>query len=679
MKQFKYFFHKAIIGALVAAGLNLGASAASGAEPAAQKQELHDLTIEELMAIEVQTVFSTSRYEQKVTEAPSSVTIITSADIRNFGYRTLADVLNSVRGFSVTYDRNYHSLAARGFGRPGDNNTRTLLLLDGHRLNDNMYDSSSIGNDFILDIDLIERIEISRGPGSSLYGSNAFFGVINIITRNGTELSGGELSGGTGSFREVKGRATAGMAWPSGSDMLFSGTAYSKKGDELYFEEYDPRNPFFDPRAGNNGTAEDRDYERYHSIFSKASLSGFILQGAYLKRTKGIPTAPYGTDFNRDSKTMDQRAYIDLSTSRRIAKETDLSVRLSWDLVEHRADFLYSGVLNKDRGIGEWAGGEVQISSVVFDRHRVICGGEYIGSGRQDQDNADQEPFAVYLNDERRSRRWAGYIQDEFSAGAALRFSAGVRYDSTSLVKGTANPRLAAIFSPANESTIKLLYGSAFRSPSIYELYYQVPSSMPPVVANPELKPEKIKTYELVYEQYLARGIRTTVDAFYYRIDDLINQTRNGAGDLVFVNLDTAEARGLELEIEKKQAAGITGRVSYSLQRAIDLRTEEVLSNSPRDIAKLNLAVPLMGTLVLGLEEQYTGRRKTAAGNYTGSFALTNATLGGQSSTGDLELSFSVYNVFDKRYSDPVGADLSPLNAIGQDGRTVRIKATYAF
>src|SRR5574341_62694 len=110
---------------------------------ASPEKDLRGLTLEELMEIEVQTVVSASRYRQKVSEAPSSVTIITAEDIRKFGYRTLADILRSVRGFYTTYDRSYHYLGVRGFGRLGDYNTRILLLVDGHRMNDAIYASAA--------------------------------------------------------------------------------------------------------------------------------------------------------------------------------------------------------------------------------------------------------------------------------------------------------------------------------------------------------------------------------------------------------------------------------------------------------------------------------------------------------------------------------------------------------
>ena len=87
---------------------------------------------------------------------------------KRYGYRTLADILRSVRGFYVTNDRNYSYLGVRGFSRPGDYNARILLLVDGHRLNDNIFGAALIGTEFPLDVDLIERVEIIRGPSSSL-------------------------------------------------------------------------------------------------------------------------------------------------------------------------------------------------------------------------------------------------------------------------------------------------------------------------------------------------------------------------------------------------------------------------------------------------------------------------------------------------------------------------------
>ena len=148
-------------------------------------RDLTELPIEQLMNI---SVYGASKYEQKLMEAPASVSIVNKDEIKKYGYRNLADILRSVRGFFVTNDRNYQYLGVRGFNRPGDYNTRILLMVDGHRLNDGLFDQAPVGYDFPVDIDLIDRVEVIRGPSSSIYGTNAFFAVVNVITRNGREL-----------------------------------------------------------------------------------------------------------------------------------------------------------------------------------------------------------------------------------------------------------------------------------------------------------------------------------------------------------------------------------------------------------------------------------------------------------------------------------------------------------
>src|SRR6185436_12590008 len=114
----------------------------------------------------IERVFGASKYEQKVTRAPAAVTIVTGEEMSQFGHRTLADVLRSIRGLYVTTDRNYANFGIRGFSRPGDFNTRVLLVVDGHRMNDNLYGSALIGREAMTEVDSIERVEVIRGPSS---------------------------------------------------------------------------------------------------------------------------------------------------------------------------------------------------------------------------------------------------------------------------------------------------------------------------------------------------------------------------------------------------------------------------------------------------------------------------------------------------------------------------------
>jgi iron complex outermembrane receptor protein len=141
-----------------------------------------DTTTDQILFQEIPTVVGASKYEQRTTEAPSYISIVTAEEIKRYGYRTLADIVASVAGFYPDYDRSYHYVGLRGFSLPGDYNTRVLVLLNGHRLNENIYDSAGFGTDGIIDVELIERVEIIRGPGSSLYGSNALCAMTELLS-----------------------------------------------------------------------------------------------------------------------------------------------------------------------------------------------------------------------------------------------------------------------------------------------------------------------------------------------------------------------------------------------------------------------------------------------------------------------------------------------------------------
>ena len=146
--------------------LGLGTTRAA-AHDKTETPNLLDMSIDDLMLIEVNSVYGASGFKQKVSEAPASIIVITSDEIKAHGYRTLADILRNVRSCYVSYDRNYSYLGVRGYGPAGDYNSRFALSIDGHRLNDNIFDGSLIGTEFPIDVDLIQRVEVIRGPNSS--------------------------------------------------------------------------------------------------------------------------------------------------------------------------------------------------------------------------------------------------------------------------------------------------------------------------------------------------------------------------------------------------------------------------------------------------------------------------------------------------------------------------------
>lgn len=635
-------------------------------------KDFSELNIEALLNVEVS---GASSYLQKATEAPSAVTVINAEQIKKYGYRTFDEILRSARSFYTSYDRNYSYIGYRGFSRPGDYNTRILLIIDGHRMNDNLNDYIGVGTDFILDVDLIDRVEIIRGPGSSLYGSNALLAVINVITKSGKALKGAELSASGGSHDTYSGRFSYGNTFENGLEMLVSGSGYTSEGQSrLYYKEYDSPDT-------NNGITRSLDDDENDSFFAKLSYRDFTLEGAYVDRKKQLPTAPWDTIFNdpRD-KSKDERGYIDLKYQHVIDTETSVMGRIFYDSYYYHGDYIYDYppvTTNEDFSRGNTWGLEAQFKKQLFEKHTVVVGSEYRDNYKQDQGAQDIDPYYEYIDDKRDSKVWALFAQDEFRICDNLLLNAGLRYDHYDTFGGTTNPRLALIYQPVSATTIKLLYGRAFRAPNVYELYYD--DGGVSQKGNPDLDPETIESYDAVVEHYFNKNLKATIDGFYYTMDDLIDQQTTADGLLKFSNTDGMEARGVELELDGIWENSWQGSISYTYTDAEDKDTDKTLTNSPKHLAKFNLIAPLVREkLFAGLEVQYTSGRKTLAGNTAHDFFITNLTLFSPRILKGLEVSGSIYNLFNQKYSVP-GAGEHRQDTIEQDGTTFRIKMTYRF
>lgn len=655
----------------LAAGLLVLAAAAT-ASPAALG-DLTELPLEQLLTLEVSTA---SKFAQPLREAPSAVTVITAADIRAYGYRTLADILRSVPGLYITDDRNYSYVGARGFARPGDYNTRVLLLVDGYRVNEGIYDGAYVDTSFIVDVGLIERVEFAPGPGSAIYGGNAFFGVVNVITRNGKEMDGGELVAAAGSYDSYGGRVSYGQRSAAGLDVLVSASGYASEGEDLYFPEFD------DP-VSNNGVAVNLDGDRSQRFFGKLAWQEFTFETGYSSRTKDIPTASYFQVFNQPgSRTTDDQYFASLRYERALAATLDLQAMAYYGQYEYYGQYMY-GTANQDGGHGAWWGTELRLLSKAFAGHKLLVGGEFRHDLRRDQENYDTNPFTAYLWDNRSKQGYAVYAQDEWSVTASTIVNLGVRHDGSDEDESSTNPRLALIQKFGDKTTAKLLYGTAFRSPNAYEKYYVTDSGN--YKQNPNLGPEDIKTAELVLEHYLDNDFRVTGSVFSYRIDNLISLTLDSSdGLLVFENLGEVSTRGVELQAERVWAGGARLRASYSRQQAEDEGTGQWLPNSPDHLAKLNLTVPLAPKWFAGVEWQYVSERLAPAGARVDAYSVTNLTLRADQLVKNLEIAATAFNLFDADYADPASeehADIlgRQLVQIPQNGRNVRLKLTYRF
>lgn len=633
--------------------------------------DLSTLDLEQLMQVEI--IYAASKREQKLREAPSAVTVVTADEIRQHGFRTLADVLRSLPSFYVTYDRNYSYVGVRGFARPGDYSSRVLLLVNGLRTNDNIYDQAYVGEEFLVDVDLIDRVEVVRGPSAAIYGSSAFFAVINVVTKRGGDAPGSQIAASAASFDSYAGRVSYGRSGANGVDVMMSASYAEADGRaRLYFPEFD------DPST-NNGIVEKGDGEGYRKAFASLSKGPFSLQAGHVSREKRVPTGSYSTTFNDHRLvTTDGSTLTSVAYTRSSADRTSLDARIHFGQYRYEGAYPFDASLpaNQDESRGEWWGLDLDAARPLLRRHLITVGLEYRDNYRQDQLNYDPEPFAVWVDQKSSSRRFGAFAQDEIKLSRTFTLHTGVRLDWYDTFGSATSPRVAAIFLPNEATTVKALYGQAFRAPNEYEFHY---GGLDSYKTNPDLKPERIETLELIVERLLGRSVRVTAAGFRNRITDLIALTLDPDDSLlVFRNAEAIDSDGLEVGIEANRGHGLAGRISYALQQSHDRKTGAILTNSPRHMAKLQLRGDLANTGISGgLDTYLLSSRRTLAGSEAKGHTVTNLTLLAPR-VGRLGVSATVYNVLDTRYGDP-GSEEHTQDIIEQDGRTFRLKASIQF
>ena len=624
-------------------------TAAAQSTPVLGPAQLADKTIEELMGIQVASVHGAAKRDQRVTDAPSSVTIITAQDILTFGWRSLAEALASARGFYTTYDRNYAYLGARGFGRPSDFNNRTLLLVDGHRLNDNVYDGAGIGTDFPIDVSLIERIEVIRGPGAALYGTSAFFAVINVITRSGAAIGGVEAKGEAGSFESLRGQASGGWSG-DGLEGVISAGAFRSRG--------------MDSTDGDAGA----------SVFGRVTAGALLVQGLFASREKHIPTGSYGTTLGDSrNRTTDERGWIDVSR-RFTAGAAALTARVSYDRMNYDGTYIYDEgrQVNRDLSRGDWVTGEVLMSRPVGRGHVLTGGVEYRHNFVQNQANFDEgAEDAPFVDLAHSSGQWGVYGQAELALHPKLTAVVGGRYDRWSLVGGSGRPRLGLVLRPDAGTAVKILYGGAYRAPNLYELYYGDELSQAP---NPNLGPESLQTVEVVVERYFGERLRLAATSYATWIRDLISQAELADGRLAHTNQDRVRAVGAEVESEARWPSGVLARAHYSYQQVTDQGTAATLANAPRHLASVDVATPIRTrALMLAVDTRFVGERLTRAGTRLPGYWAANLAVLLRPRGSRVAISAGIENLFDRDYADPVGGEFEQ-EAIAQDGRTAFVR-----
>ncbi|HEX5330449.1 MAG TPA: TonB-dependent receptor [Sulfuricurvum sp.] len=584
------------------------------------------IPLEELLQIEY---IPASHIANQVSNASSAVSIVTAEDIRDYGYRTLAEILASMKGLHLSYAATYGFLGGRGFPN-NEYAGRIIVLIDGYRADDSLYGQAYLGNDGILDVSMIERVEYIPGGGSAGYGDGALLGAINIITKKGSDIDGTRVTFGFGNHHARQQRISYGEKLDNGANILLGASAYATRGSVA--------------KAGDN----DENNKRF---FAKYDADNVSFLGAYVKRNIQNPTyAP--TDSLLYS---DENAFLLLKYHTDIASDTKLSTSFWYGQYTYSFDYMepqsYSyGSISTAR----WNGGDAKLIGSWVDNHTISLGVGYRNDYLWSWNNYSEDLVYNYSDSsggEHPPRKtYSFYAYDDFVISPTLSLNYGLRYENSNNNISYYTPRAALIYQPSEESVFKLSAGKTNRQATPSEGAWT--------------KEEQARTVEFVIEQQLGWGTKLSGSLYRYRIRDRISY--GSTNDVVL--------KGAEVELEKHWDDGIRLKASYARQNGEESDGAH-LGNSPENLAKFNLSTPLLdNNLRVGLEAQYVGKYLyyTGSETYHTDYTLVNCNLLAHRFAPNTSVSFLVHDMFNQ-------SDKEATTYLPQSGRTFWLQLEYNF
>ncbi|MET0291590.1 MAG: TonB-dependent receptor [Steroidobacteraceae bacterium] len=637
------------------------------AVPARAADDLLAMGLEDLMKI---GVVGASKYEQGQKDVAAAVSVITRREIRAHGWRTLGDALSSLPGFSTTYDRQYVYPSMRGLGLPGDYATRVLVTIDGMRINDALYDQGPFGRLLPIDLDLVDRIEFIPGPGGAVYGQNAMFGVVNLVTRSAAQVGGVEVAINTQQPQRLReGRLSYGGEGPLDTELLLSVSGMGADGE----------NRFYDYGAsGVSGVARGLDWSRDRELFARVRRGAWSFEGFHGANVKGDPTANYFTDPLAPGKDVE-----DVYSQGQIGFQDDFvggslqfSARAFVGHYEAEATGSAGGWNFATLSHADWFGAEIRFVSTAWQQHTLMWGAEGQVETRRDQAFVDLDTGAGSFELPGTGHRAGVYVQDQWQLTPTIATTLGVRADDSQWTGMKLSPRAGVIWKAADPLTLKALYGRAQRAPNGFERDYDDRMAR---TSNPDLAGERVDTAELVADLQLPREYALRASVYRWRLQDIVTSGFDPVTGLAqYQSGLPVDANGVELSLDHTWGGGARLRGSVSLQDA-DWTGIGPLANSPELLGKLNYVQPLpwWGLQFAGAV-RYDSARLTLARRRIGGVALADVALRTERLSPGLDVALTITNVLDRRYEQPV-ADTNWRDAVEQDGRSVQVTLGYRF
>lgn len=656
---------------------------------------LFEMPIEELIEQEVTIATKSS---QKVTQSPSVTSVITSEEIKALGFRELEEVLKNLPGFGFTQTR----IGTKPFEIRGVSDIRQggrlLIMVDGIPYNEAMH-GSAVYYGATYNLDQIDRIEVIRGPGSALYGRNAFSGVVNIITKKATANNQYEIGASYGSFNTADIHAQYGIKnkhldafvalkyyTTDGTDSEFANgmgglSTYNMTHDNFYlngnakygdFQLYTSYSHFMDGTSPGLPVLIDDDTVSImtdgNTIVNLSAYSLNYYKSITSKIKIGIKL--YGRNENRIQ-----------NVERYKPNTTALNIKYKVPTMLLAPEGIYAKPVYDDYTYG----GELELNAKLVKNNDLLIGvqGDFHGvknaTVRSNYDLTTSVPIkdslGIYYskdnmpeyepgwikNNGHNYRNAAIYIQDVHFLLPNLSFTIGGRLDYDSEVGVIFNPRLGMVWEPNKYLWLKLLYGQAYRAPTTNEQY----KIMGLDKGNENLKYEKIKTSEMSFGTKTDR-LYTQLSFYFNQLNNLIlQQNVDTVSDIKsYFNSGNNISYGLEFESKLFLSKSIYSFFNYSYCHSEDswelygIKKESDHPNVAYHKLNSGINIQFIKYFNLGLFCNYTGpisKFKNLDGNYisrdkvgdvilvNSSFRLTNLIKG-------LDLALYGYNLLDKTY-----------------------------
>lgn len=622
---------------------------------------------DEIQWLEEETfVVSASRVKENIKKTPASVTVIDSDMIEKMGANNILEVLATVPGLGVTQSNIYiKEIESRGI--KDWFSQQILFMIDGHSLDANILNGGATWTFSDLKLENIKQIEVIKGPASALYGANAFTGLVNIITKKAGDINGTEVKAKFGSYNTKEANLLYGKKF---EDLSLTANINVLKSDG---------NSVYVPSKN----ASTNPYKKQLQTNLKLDYKDFYLSSLFNKREDGPHFGPAGSVAD-ESKAQNEYFFIETGFKKDINKKLNINARVYYDLYKfdnywelfEEAHTTINKITNEKNGIEAIATYKLNedytvIIGSMYEKHK-----QYDSKTIQNYDESfnligsmtDMSGTSLSFAPEVDRNMKAVYLNNIYALNENLRFTFGIRYDKYSDFGSNTAPRGGVAWQVDQNNILKASYGEGFRAPTFEELY----NNSVVISGTSNLRPEKVKTYELTYENRYNK-LENKITYFHNLFSDIITNNNQNADEYV--------TKGIELESKYDLTRGSFIGMNYTYLDAKDDLTNEDLPDVAKHKGNIFFNYKINRYLNSYNHVFLKGKTKRVSSDTrddVSGYAVFNTVLKVEKLYKNTEFKLAINNIFNKKYYDPARSGLIGEDYLN-DGRNFTFEVKYSF